>query len=174
MSAGFGASVPTDKRATGATAPVVRISEFAAATIRNCAGLAAPFETGGILIGVATPDGVWITTVIEVVVVDKRRTSYRAPARVTPMLVDEARKCDPRLGYIGDWHSHPADASASAVDLRTLRTITRGRADVKRVILVARTDGSTWRIEAWARADRNAVPIDLELTGGLPAAADDR
>jgi proteasome lid subunit RPN8/RPN11 len=149
------------------TSPWVRISERAAAAIKDLATIATPFETGGIVAGVATDGGVWITTVVEIPVPQRRRSKYEVPAGVTPMVIRELRKRDSRLGYIGDWHSHPADASVSDVDLRTLSVLTSSRANARRLILIARAKGLTWTIEAWGRRGRHCVPVKFELTGDL-------
>jgi proteasome lid subunit RPN8/RPN11 len=85
-----------------------------------------PDEGGGVLLGVLTADGrPWITKAVTVASSEATGNSYVLPGSARPRTVDRARKHDDRLGYLGDWHSHPADLGPSAEDSRTMRRLAR-------------------------------------------------
>jgi proteasome lid subunit RPN8/RPN11 len=150
--------------------PVLLLSESAHASMIAAATKAHPNETGGILIGVHTNDGhPWVTRSIEIATDDRGHHHYKIPSGATQPSVHAARRTDSRLGYLGDWHSHPADVGPSGTDLATLalysikhprtpnptlivvRNTTDGRAlDVRRIVTVA------------------PRPCELHLTGDLP------
>lgn len=120
-----------------------------------------PFETGGILLGVLSDHAPWVTSVIEVPPRCPHPSRYELPEGVTHAIVAEARLKDPRLGYIGDWHTHPADTGPSALDLRSLGKLARralGRGEPPPVLLIVRKSRSGWLITAsrpgwpWAKS----------------------
>ncbi len=108
---------------TAAARPAVLITERAAADLRRFARNADPNETGGILLGVRTAGRPWITLAIEIPTPDRGRSHYRLPAGTTTAAVRSARNEDPRLGYLGEWHSHPADVGPSPTDRATMRRL---------------------------------------------------
>jgi proteasome lid subunit RPN8/RPN11 len=103
--------------------PKVLIAERAAADLRCRARKAHPNETGGILLGVRTAGRPWIMQAIEIPTPDRGRSHYRLPAGTTTAAVRSARNEDPRLGYLGEWHSHPADVGPSPTDRATMRRL---------------------------------------------------
>jgi hypothetical protein len=82
-------------------------------------------ETGGILVGVYSRGTPLIAHALEVASQNPSRTRFQIPAGITHQLVDCVRRVDPRLGYLGEWHTHPADVRTSDVDLSTMRDIAR-------------------------------------------------
>lgn len=101
-------------------APLLVISESAQAAMVAAAVQAHPYETGGILIGVHLDSQPWVTRAIEIPSPNRGRHHYKIPAGATQPAVHAARRGDPRLGYLGDWHTHPADVGPSPTDLATL------------------------------------------------------
>lgn len=94
----------------------------AAATMHNAAERASPHETGGLLLG--WWDGETIVIDDSVEVIDKMATGnswtrHEKDAQSTLNTVID-RRGNPNLGYIGDWHSHPAPVGASSRDLKSL------------------------------------------------------
>lgn len=108
---------------TASAQPAVLIAERAAGDLRRLARSAHPNETGGILLGVRTAGRPWITLAIEIPTPDRERSQYRLPAGTTTAAVRSARHEDPRLGYLGEWHSHPADVGPSPTDRATMRRL---------------------------------------------------
>jgi integrative and conjugative element protein (TIGR02256 family) len=90
------------------------------------ASLRFPLETGGILLGVATSNDVWVEAMI-----GPGLASEHWPTRFVPdagyqqgelaRMYEESGRC---LQYLGDWHTHPNGSPAlSWTDRRTLRRI---------------------------------------------------
>lgn len=101
--------------------PTVMVTDHARAAMVAAAAAAHPKETGGILIGVL--DGRGEPCVAEAVeLAPERPTSagYIVPDGATTAAVDDARLRDGRLGYVGEWHSHPSDQPASPTDVQTM------------------------------------------------------
>ncbi|MGE2836009.1 Mov34/MPN/PAD-1 family protein, partial [Mycobacterium sp. SMC-4] len=94
------------------------LAESARATLTAAAAHAHPCETGGILIGVLADGHPWVTAAIEIATTDRGRARYRIPGGATHAAVQRSRATDDRLGYLGDWHTHPADAGPSPTDRR--------------------------------------------------------
>lgn len=84
---------------------------------------AAPSETGGILLGVHARSGVWVTHAVHLQGTSSHGR-FQVPEGVTTSSVEHARATiDPRLGYAGEWHSHPAGDGPSATDRSTMRAL---------------------------------------------------
>ncbi len=153
--------------------PRVLVSQSAFEAAVSHARASAPMETGGLLIGVSTADGLWITDAIEIAVATRYRNRFTIPAGVTHTAIDALRDADPRLGYIGDWHSHPLDAPASNRDLTTLAEIALSARGRKRIVAVVRCRASRWNLDLWW-TPRLRIPrrLDFEFAGPLLPTAD--
>jgi hypothetical protein len=128
-----------------------------------------PNETGGILIGVHVDGHPWVTIAIEVTTSDRGRGHYRIPGGATQPAVRASRRTDRRLGYLGDWHSHPSDVGPSPMDLASLGLISmkHPRTPNPTLILVRNT------VDGYALDARRIVAIvpracEVRLTGDLP------
>jgi hypothetical protein len=93
------------------------------AELRTAAGAAEPRETGGLLLGWwDTRDAIVVRHAIEVP--DPRATPTRWVRRPRAARNALARAltalAHPLLGYVGDWHSHPAPCPASWQDQTSL------------------------------------------------------
>lgn len=149
--------------------PVLLLSESAQASMIAAAARAHPNETGGILIGVHTNGGhPWVTRSIEIDTDDRGHHHYKIPSGATQLSVHAARRTDPRLGYLGDWHSHPADVGPSGTDLATLAlySIKHPRTPNPTLIVVRNTkDGRALDVRRIVTVTPR--PCDLHLTGDL-------
>lgn len=145
------------------------ITESAHATMTTAAARSHPDETGGILVGVHMDGHPWITTAVEIPTTDRGRSHYRIPAGATQAAVLGARATDHRLGYLGDWHSHPADVGPSTADRASLALISmkHPRTPNPTQIIVRRTDAG-YKLDA--RRIVTLVPrgCTIRLTGALP------
>jgi len=76
---------------------------------------------------------------------------------------------DSRLGYLGDWHTHPMDVAASGVDRRTVRRLTRTAGSDARevVLLVPRRRGRNHVIDAYLADRRGVRLVPIVRTGDL-------
>lgn len=149
----------------------VLISERAAADLRRCARKARPNETGGILLGVRTAGRPWIARAVEIPTSDRGRHHYRLPAGATTPAVLDARRSDPRLGYLGEWHSHPADVGPSATDRATMRRLSLRNPRTGLVLIIVRTGPDS----DWLDVRETAFPClrcrETVTTGDLPPPA---
>ena len=146
------------------------ITEAARGALIEAAERSAPYETGGILIGVLRDGDAWIVMAVEVQDPSRGRSRFVIPEGVTPAVVEIARQIDIRFGYVGDWHSHPADLPASPTDKRTLaKSARRRRTDIQPIVLiVVRAAPDGWGVESLCDAGTGPERIELRLTGGLP------
>lgn len=114
----------------------------------EAATVALPKETGGILIGYRTADGVFVTGAIEVRDRRATRTSYRRSHRQATKRLAEALELeapDSPVGYVGEWHSHPAPQPPSGQDLTALaETALVATDDIVLVVLSRERD--EWRV----------------------------
>ena len=79
-----------------------------------------PRETGGVLIGVLAWGRPWVTHAKEISPLRSSNTYFELPSGARNRAVVQLRKKDSRLGYLGDWHSHPCDVDPSGVDRATM------------------------------------------------------
>lgn len=128
----------------------IEISATARADLEAIAEAALPDETGGILLGWRSQDGVHVARPIEVP--DPHATSHGyqrnfalAQAALWATLANQPS--DTPLGYIGEWHSHPAPVAASGIDLRAIRHLARD-VGAPIVLVVASLTANTWRLSA--------------------------
>ncbi|OOK65323.1 hypothetical protein BZL29_7990 [Mycobacterium kansasii] len=147
------------------------ITEAARNAMTTAAARAHPDETGGVLIGVYLDGHPWIIKAIEIPTSDRGRSHYRIPAGATHAAVLTARAADHRLGYLGDWHSHPRDVGPSPTDLASLAMVSmkKPRLPNPTQIVVRRTD---YGYDLNARRIVALFPhvCTIRLTGGLPSA----
>jgi hypothetical protein len=147
----------------------VHVSEEALAEVRVRASHALPHETGGIVLGCLTATGVWITTFAEVQSKSPHLTRFMIPAGSTHRIVDEAHAADARVGYLGDWHTHPADAGASNVDLATLQDLAVGVFRRRRLLALIRRVDRVWALDLWVMNRlRRPMRMQYVLAGPLP------
>ena len=147
----------------------VLMSESAARSIRDAAASSHPRETGGVLLGVRAGGQPWVTMAVEIESDDRGTTHYRLPGGATHRAVATARQADPRLGYVGDWHSHPMDSPASNTDRATMVHVAKMLQAIKGPLLVVarRVGADQYEIEASQVTVRGSFLRTLTLTGDL-------
>ena len=148
---------------------IVLLTESVARLIREAAVRAHPRETGGILVGVWADGRPWVTHACEVESRESGPAHYVLPAGATRGLVGQLHCADPRLGYLGDWHTHPMDAPASGLDRQTVRTLTGtvDSGDGETVLLVARRHLRDYVIDGHLADRRGVRPASIVRTGDL-------
>ena len=123
--------------ADAAGEPQVRVASTALANAERMALDASPHELGGIMIGWWEGDS---TAVVQAMlpVPDHSSGRWHYQRRHSPaqeiLDVYMRTRDDPRCGYVGEWHSHPAPQPPSATDRDALSAIVRQ--DRKTVALV--------------------------------------
>lgn len=102
---------------------IVRVRPAAAAKLHNIAKQAMPQETGGLLLGWWDGRNIIVEDCTEVVDDHATRNSWvrhEQPAQKSLDAILTDSKMSP-IGYVGEWHSHPAVQGASSTDLSSLR-----------------------------------------------------
>lgn len=119
-----------------------------------------PRETGGILIGFRSASDVYITDVVEVA--DDHSTGCRFVLReesrekaLTRYLREAPPECP--FGYVGSWHSHPAQVGASSRDMKTLRQEARSAPDLVAMMVLMQASNSAWVVEGAIGYPRRAI-----------------
>lgn len=148
--------------------PTLLLSEAAAATMKNAAAASHPIETGGVLVGVYVDGLPWVTQAIQIPSTERGHSNYLIPGGATRPAVLAARQDDARLGYLGDWHTHPADVGPSPKDLASLALVSyrRPRRPNPTMVVVRRhEDGYT--LDARRMVGLQARICAVRLTGGI-------
>ncbi len=89
---------------------------------------ALPHETGGILIGHRDGQNVIVTCAMEVPSLVATRSSYRLDHDQAQTALDRALRASPRdplAGYVGEWHTHPAEVGPSLIDRWSIASAAR-------------------------------------------------
>jgi proteasome lid subunit RPN8/RPN11 len=147
----------------------VDLTEKAQAQLRALARAALPAETGGLLLGCIVDGRPVVSEVVEIVDDDATPTTYHVPEDATLVAIAEARASDSRLGYIGDWHSHPSGAGPSAPDIAAMAVVAEAEAGSQDPVLmiVRLSEGATERVEAYVTTEGRLRSAAICLTGEL-------
>lgn len=145
------------------------LSEPALTDIVSAAREHHPDEIGGVLIGVEAERRPWVT---HAVTVPSRRATpvyYQIPAGARRRAVLRTRRSDPRLGYLGDWHSHPADIGPSGKDRQTMGELSADRDSgcPRPVLLLARRRGEDYWLDARQQVGPKLRELRLVIAGPL-------
>jgi hypothetical protein len=148
------------------------LSEEPRAAIMKAAEEAHPRETGGVLVGVvAERRGAtrpWVTHAVEVRSRKSGWAHYELPAGARERAVKGLRKFDPRVGYLGDWHSHPMDVGPSCTDAISIASIS-GTGDCPRPLLfVIRHMSEGYDIDARQWTGASLRHLNVMEAGPLP------
>lgn len=149
----------------------VDISETAQASMRDAAAAAAPNEAHGILLGCTIDDRTTIAAAIEVP--DRNAGTGRdsIPADKIAGIVTHARHRDPRLAYIGVWHSHTDQSRPSAIDSPMLPPMVDDREGRGLAIVIVHPDKQRPDdIRAYTTESGTLRPARICATGDLPMA----
>lgn len=113
------------------TPPAVVICADALEPMWRAGEAALPKETGGILVGFRTGHGIIVTRSATVVDPASSGHHYQLHDEQAQHALDDLRLTGaPLLGYVGDWHTHPADQPPSPIDLASLKQAARTSGDL--------------------------------------------
>jgi proteasome lid subunit RPN8/RPN11 len=150
------------------------MSENARLELEAAAVVGHPNEAGGILVGVHTAGSrPWIVHAVEIPSKNSGGTHYVVPDHHRRDIVDRLRRqYDLRLGYLGEWHSHPFDIGPSETDLASIRAIADdpNAGCARPVLLIARRAAGGYVLDALQLNRRSIRPLDLIAAGPLPHA----
>lgn len=101
---------------------VVRLSATASTLIHTASERAKPTETGGLLLGWWEANTIVIADAVEVVDSGATHASWTRRESTAQEALDRALAAsdNSNIGYVGDWHCHPAAVGASLTDLQSL------------------------------------------------------
>lgn len=111
-----------------------------------------PRETGGILAGWRTSDGIHVVEMLEVPSRWATRSSYvRSRGRANFALCAYVKNLPfgSSVGYVGDWHTHPGPQPASQTDLDSIKEFARNDRQPLALIVLSR-NGEHWDLNAWS------------------------
>lgn len=144
----------------------VRLHQTAIDGALRLASQSLPAETGGILIGWRTAEAVHVTRMLQVPDHEATAASYQRNHEVAEAVLQQelaSPHVDPALGYVGEWHSHPAPLSASAQDRREIASISRLAGGAVAMLLLARDAEAGWSIEAITALSRKVEPAVVNI-----------
>src|SRR5712692_6444320 len=174
-----GASInhPSMMSARSRAKATLLLAESAEARMQRAARDAVGLEAGGILLGVFTAGDPYITCALEIPSAVPSPHRYQVPAGVTQSLVACVQRVDDRLGYLGEWHVHPANVPPSSVDMQTMTRLAQvlAREGVTPVLVIlCRTSDAAYTIDAarWAKSGQRPLTVvragDLMTVAGRP------
>lgn len=149
--------------------PTLMITEEARRSMLTAAAALHPNETGGILIGLVDDRGApCITEAVELRPADPSPHRFQIAEGKTTAAVDDARIRDARVGYLGEWHSHPNDQPASPTDRATMAKLAAHPDTGNPVLLVLRpTVTDQIVIDAHLSVGRQLLPARLIEVGPI-------
>lgn len=153
----------TDKDASGM---VVRVTEATLATGERLSREAAPREHGGILLGWWEGDSVAVVTeLLSVPDTAAGPSRYRRRHALAQAGLDEylVTRADPRCGYIGEWHSHPAPQGPSPIDRAELSALVRQAGKPVALIVLALRRGGGLTVHGLVGRPRRLRRAAIEI-----------
>ena len=148
--------------------PSILMTEAAIATVRSAAREQHPNEAGGILLGYLVRGLPAVTGVVSIASANPSPAAYELPAGTVSQAVDAARERDQLIGYLGEWHSHPTDQTASPVDIDQMRSLARAGDAGTPILLVLRPQGEElFALEGFVASADGLTPTPIVDTGDL-------
>jgi integrative and conjugative element protein (TIGR02256 family) len=137
----------------------VTVAATAADLIAKRACKAAPNETGGLLLGWWEGTAVVVAHAVEVQDPDATSSRWTRHENTAQAALDAALPdpTHPWLGYVGDWHSHPAPVDPSTTDELSLRYASRQYPQQK--INKEQVEYAAKKIASVRRLTRTSAPI---------------
>jgi len=130
---------------------------------------ALPAETGGILIGWRTEEAIRVYRMPHVPDHEATASSYQrnhAVAEAVLQLALAAPCSHSALGYVGEWHCHPAPLPSSARDRREIASISRLAGGAVALVVLVRGRDGVWSSEATTALSRNVAPAVVKVEEG--------
>ena len=152
--------------------PAAYLSSEARTAIVKQAALAYPNETGGVLVGLTTQSGEpWVVEAVELESASPSPAAYQLPEGETQAAIESLREADDRLGYLGEWHSHPNATDRSTKDERTMHSLARDPDLVGEspLLFVARRKEGEYELVGSRVTSSGMRSVELRTAGGLPA-----
>jgi integrative and conjugative element protein (TIGR02256 family) len=145
-----------------------RVAEF----IAERAQQAAPKETGGLLLGWWEDTTVVAGHAVEVPDPDATTSTWTRHEQAAQAALETALRdlSHPWLGYVGDWHSHPATADPSPTDEQSLRRASTQY--TKPLALLVHQPNDRLHARVAHQGHARAARLNLQPSSGPPATLD--
>jgi integrative and conjugative element protein (TIGR02256 family) len=126
---------------------------------------ALPNETGGILLGFRTPELIVATRAVTVADPHSTRHDYlRRHRKAQARMAIGRGDAPPVVGYVGEWHTHPACVGPSRTDLRALAAIARLAHGPVVLIVLANPTEALAQVYGRIASCQNARPVSATNT----------
>lgn len=146
----------------------VDLSESARQEAIEAADAAHPLETGGILVGTEIDRRLTVSGVVEVTDPDAQLNSYHMGEGAVAEALSLVKEADSRVGYLGEWHSHPDGSGPSTLDVATMLSIAAGSDCANPVLLLVHPPDHEPRVAAYVTTPAGLKPAVVEPCGDLP------
>lgn len=147
----------------------IDISERAQDLLRAASRIAVPNETGGVLVGCIIDGRSVVAEVAEIRDDDASATRYRIPEERITEAVTEARERDPRLGYLGEWHSHLVPKGPSTLDIAAMLGVAQDSDSTNPLLLLVHPHASAPDdLRVYVTTPGGLKPASICTTGDLP------
>jgi integrative and conjugative element protein (TIGR02256 family) len=125
-----------------------------------------PHETGGVLVGHASPYGLVVTHATGAGPdAEQRQSTFRRDGEFTQEAVDGIfAATGGQSDYLGEWHSHPWPAGPSVMDRQAMAWISRSpvyRTPEPLLVIVQRSRWRRWRLLGFRWAGGDLHPTTL-------------
>lgn len=127
-----------------------------------------PRETGGVLIGVLAWGRPWVTHAMEISSSSRTDTYFELPSGARNRAVVQLRRKDSRLGYLGDWHSHPCDVDPSGADRASMARLALDGDSQHPLLFIVRRTRDIYEIDPRQWTGASLRRLRVVETGPLP------
>src|SRR5690606_11873539 len=115
-----------------------------------------------------------VTDVIEIPDADATETRYRIPEGAAQAAVAAARARDLRVGYLGEWHSHPSGKGPSTLDVAAMLALDADDDTTNPILVVVEpSTNAQGRLDAFVTRNGRVTPASICSTGDLPSPEDE-
>lgn len=170
----------SDSGSGSSVAGFVAISPQARDALKVAARASSQREHGGILIGYRDSHGITVDDIIEVADTAATRTRYlrrENPAQRALTAYLDRPGLEQTLGYVGEWHTHPAPSPPSSTDHHAMRIMARRNCQpVALVVAALQSDRRNVHLYAListperirSRAFGQFDPAEIRMPGSRP------
>lgn len=147
----------------------IDITERAQDQLRDFGRAALPVETGGILLGCYVDARPVIVEAVEITDIDASETGYHLPEGAAQAAATTARDRDGKIGYLGEWHSHPSGQGPSPLDIAAMLVLDGDEDTSDPILVLVQPDADgEGRLEAFLTRDGRLIEATICSTGDLP------
>lgn len=147
--------------------PQLRLFKTARAAAARMALEARPLETGGILLGWHEEDTIVVSHVLQIGDPRASTHAYVRNDEAAQRALNAFRSVSPdgRIGYVGEWHSHPVAQPPSHIDYASLRQLAKQtQHQVALAVFAVSYDDSVTPFLATATRDGQQVTVHRRLS----------